>query len=132
MNLKNFIIGTVAAFVVNFVLGGVFYQVLFPNLYPATEHNNMVMPILGGLFSSMMFAYVFDKFAGAASTLKSAGITGAMISLLSTLSMNFYMYSNKPFDMNHVLTEAFIAVVMGGCVGIAIWFAVSKFGSKAE
>ena len=130
MNLKNFIIGTIAAFIVSFALGGLFYQVLFPNLYPATEHNNPIMPMLGGLFSSMMFAYIFDKFAGAASTMKTAAIAGAIISLFNSLSMNFYMFSNKPFDMNHLLTEAVIAIVMGAFIGIAIWFAKSKFGSS--
>lgn len=130
MNFKNFIIGTIAAFIVNFALGGIFYQALFPNLYPATEHNNMIMPILGGLFSSMMYAYVFDKFADAASSFKSAGMIGAIISFLSSLSMNFYMFSNKPLDVNHLMTEAFISIVMGSCIGIAIWFAISKFGIK--
>lgn len=132
MNVKNLSIGTIAAFVVNFALGGLFYQVLFPNLYPATEHNNMMMPMLGGLLSAMMFSYIFEKCAGAVSTLKTAAITGAIVSLLSSLSMNFYMFSNKAFDLNHLMTEALIALVMGAAIGAAICFAKSKFGSNVS
>ena len=128
MNLKNFIIGTIAAFIIYQVIGGLFYQFIFPDLYPGEKSMTMLM--MGALFGSMMYSYIFDKFAGAASSLKTAGITGGVIGLLNGLSMNSYMFSSvsNPPNWNNFMIDSFIGLVMGACIGIAIWFFKSKFG----
>ena len=75
MNVKNFIIGTVAGFVMYNILGYLFYQVLFPNLYPSNGEKDMMLITLGCLFASMMFAFIYSNIGGA-SSMKSAAMNG--------------------------------------------------------
>jgi hypothetical protein len=131
MNVKNFLIGTVAGFVMYNILGYLFYQVLFPNLYPSSGETNMMLVTLGCLFAAMMYAFVYSNIGGA-SSLKSAAINGAGIGGLNALGMNCFMYSNMPLNTNNMVTDIFINLAIGVLTSIAIWFATSKFGGSKE
>lgn len=133
MNFKNFIIGTIAAFVVYFLSGWLFYGTLFPEIYPAEPgvEKSLMFVALGCLFSGAMMSYIFDKFAGAGSSLKSAGITAGVIGLLGAISMHCYMMSSGHGKCtNTMLIDLAVNFIMSAFAGIAIWFAVSKFGGK--
>ena len=131
MNVKNFLIGTVAGFVVYNILGYLFYQVLFPNLYPSSGDKNMMLITLGCLFASMMYAFVYSNIGGA-SSIKSAVTNGAGIGGLNALSMNMFMYSGIPMNTSNMLIDIFINLAIGVLTSIAIWFTVSKFGGSNE
>jgi len=131
MNVKNFIIGTVAGFVMYNILGYLFYQVLFPNLYPSNGEKDMMLITLGCLFASMMFAFIYSNIGGA-SSMKSAAMNGAGIGGLNALAMNMFMYSGMPMNTSNMLTDIFINLAIGVLTSIAIWFAVSKFGGSNE
>lgn len=129
MNVKNFIIGTIAGFISYNILGYIFYQVLFPNLYPSSGEPNMMMVTLGCLFGGMLYAFIYAKLGGAGDMM-SAATNGAGIGGLNAIAMNCFMYSNMPMNMGNLMTDVFINLVMGVVTSILIWFAVSKFGSS--
>lgn len=128
MNLKNFLIGTAAGFIIYNVLGYVFYQLAFPDLYPKPSEPNMMLITLGCLFGAMVYSYIYSAIGGA-SSLKSAAMNGAIIGLLFAVSMNCFMYSSMPLNTTNMLTDIFISVVMACVTSIVIWFATSKFGN---
>jgi len=131
MNVKNLFIGTAAGFVMYYILGYLFYQVLFPNLYPSNGEKDMMLVTLGCLFASMMFSFIYSNIGGA-NSMKSAAINGAGIGGLNALSMNMFMYSGMPISISNMLTDIFINLAIGVLTSIAIWFAVSKFGGSKE
>ncbi len=133
MNIKNFIIGTVAAFLAYFLLGWLFYGTLLKDMYPAEPgvEKSMLFVTLGCLFSGAMMSYIFDKFSGAVSSIQSAGITAGMIGLFGALSMHCYMISSgHGKETNMMLIDLAVNFIMSAVAGIAIWFTVSKFGGK--
>ena len=92
MKMKNFLVAGIVGGFVDFLLGWVFYGMLFSDLYPEGENMNLGFIALGCLTYGLFMAYIFTKWAGIkhASTGAKAG---AVIGFFYALSMNFYMYS---------------------------------------
>lgn len=133
MNVKNFIIGTVAAAVVYFLLGWLFYGTLFKDIWPVAEGAtfNIGYNTLGCLFSGAALAYVFGKFGNM--SLQSAATTAGIMGLLGAISMRlFMMASGNCTNMATMITDAGVSLVMGAVAGAAINFLVGKFGGSKE
>lgn len=133
MNVKNFLIGTFAAGVAFFLLGWVFYGILFPNIWPLAEGAtpNPMYSVLGGIVSGATLSYVFDKIGNM--SIQSGAITAAVMGLLGSVSMRFYMMGNgNCTSMNVLLTDAAVNLVIGAVAGAAICFLVGKFGGSNE
>lgn len=116
MKIKNFIVASLIASFVDFMLGWLFYGVLFKNIYPPTANENLTFIYAGCLVYSLMIAYVFIKWAGIQS-FKTGEVGGAILGLFYSLSMNFFMFSNKPFEANLFFADIFISVIMSAIVG---------------
>ena len=126
MNIKNFIIGGIVASIIHFILGGIFYQVIFPNLYPAKEQQpNISFIVLGCLFFGFLISYIFVKWANI-TKISTGFIAGAIIGLLYGTSMNFFMYSNMPFNAQNFFTDIFVNVIISASVGAAVAFVNQK------
>ena len=82
MNTKNFLISGLAAFVVNFLLGWLFYGILFQDLYPNQGEENMIFIALGCLFFGFVIAYVFTVVASIKSASEGFKV-GAIFGLLN-------------------------------------------------
>ncbi|MCE2961718.1 MAG: hypothetical protein ACK5UE_11345 [Chitinophagales bacterium] len=135
MNVKNLLIGTIAAALVFLFGGWLFYGTLFPNIWPVAEGAtpSMMHTTLGCLFSGAALSFIFSKFAGASSSLKTAAINGGVIGALSTLAMHFYMMGTGNCNsMTTALTDAGISFIMYALAGIAIWFTVGKLGGSKD
>ena len=119
MNLKNFIIAGIVGGIVDFLLGGIFYGMLFKDLYPQTESTNFTFIMLGCLLFGFLISYIFIKLAGITNTM--TGLTaGSVIGFLNGLSMNFFMYSGMALNTQNMITDVVICIITGASVGAAV------------
>ena len=119
MKTKNFLVSGVAAGVLNFLLGWLFYGILFKNIYPEGENMNLVFTFLGCLTYGLFIAYIFTKWAGI--TIPITGIkAGAIIGFFTSLSMNLYMYSNMPANYENMALDVVITSIISAVMGAAI------------
>ena len=123
MNSKSFLLSSIAGFIVYFILGALFYGVIFTDIYPSKEENEnaMLFIALGCLFYAAVFSLIYTKWA----QIKTFGTglkTGFLIGLLYTISMNFFMYSSQELVLNSlllsVLLDSVSAAIMGGVIGL--------------
>jgi len=119
MNVKNFIIAGIVGGIVDFLLGGVFYKVLFPDLYPDTGNTKMEFIALGCLTFALFMSYVFVKWANI-TTLQTGLIAGAVFGLFYGLSMNFFMYSGMEVIYKNMIIDTLVNTAMGAGTGAAI------------
>ena len=122
---KSFLLSTLTGTITYFLLGWLFYGILFPDLYPPYEQcqTSLVFIFLGGLFYVSIFSLVYKRWA-TISTFGTGALTGLVLGFLYSVSMNFYMFSSKTLDIEHFVTDVFAATisaaVMGGVAGLTI------------
>ncbi|MGB0273730.1 MAG: hypothetical protein ACPF9U_00660 [Flavobacteriaceae bacterium] len=121
---KSIIYSTITGTIVYFLLGWLFYGILFTDLYPPQEGQSMLFIFLGCLFYVLIFSIVYARWASI-STFKSGAKAGLILGVLYALSMNFFMSSsNGQLDIERFVTDLVIAAVstalMGGVVGLTI------------
>jgi len=125
MNVKIFLVSGVIAGIINFLLGWVFYGMLFKDIYPEGENMNLLFTFLGCITYGLFIAYVFIKWAGI--TNPTIGIkAGAAIGFFTSLSMNLYMYSNKPVNYQNMALDVIITIAISAVMGAAIAFLNGK------
>ncbi|WP_300568792.1 hypothetical protein [Flavobacterium sp.] len=119
MNLKNFFIAGIVGGIVDFLLGWVFYGMLFKEIYPQTENTNLTFIFLGCMTSGFFISYIFTKWAGITNAVTGL-MAGAIIGFFSSLSMNFFMYSGMPLNTQNMITDIAISTLISGCMGAVI------------
>lgn len=125
MNVKSFVVGGIVGGIVDYLLGGLFYGVLFTNIYPETPEMKHEFILFGCLTFGFFVSYIFNQLASISSA--SSGLkAGAIIGLLSGLYMNFFMYANQPVDYKLMATDIGISIVMGAAVGAVVAFVSGK------
>lgn len=139
MNTKNFLLGGIVGGIVYFLLGWLFYGNLFAGYFK--DHPGTAMGveramdqmvwwalILGNLIAGFLFAYIFSK-SGVA-TLASGLVTGAVLGLLMSCSMDLIMFATTNIYSKHILmADVGISTVMSAIAGAAIG-AVMGMGNK--
>jgi hypothetical protein len=119
MNFKNFIIGGVLGGLTNFLLGWIFYGNIFKDIYPENENTNLSFIFLGCMTFGLLISYIYTKWAGINNP--TTGFSaGAIIGLFNALSMNFFMFSNKPLNMQNFAIDVLITVFIGACIGAVV------------
>lgn len=125
MNVKKILVSGIVAGIVNFLLGWVFYGILFKDIYPQNENMNMLFIFLGCMTSGMFIAYIFTKWAGITNPI--TGIkAGAVIGLFTSLSMNFFMYSSMAVNYQNMALDVIITIVINAFMGAVIAFVNGK------
>ncbi|MDG1315123.1 MAG: hypothetical protein P8P29_06340 [Flavobacteriaceae bacterium] len=123
MNTKSFILSGIVGTLVSFLLGFLFYGLLFTDIHPDDAEQCMVFISLGCLFYAFTFALIYNRWANI-STFKTGAEAGFLIGLLWSLSMNFFIYSSgSSLDSNFLLLVAIDAVsatIMGGLIALVI------------
>ena len=125
MNAKNFIVGGIVGGIVDFLLGWVFYGMLFTSIYPENENTKLEFIFLGCMTFGFLISLIFTKWAGITS-LMSGLKAGAVIGLLYGLSMNFFMYSSQPVNYQLLGLDTIVNVLMGAGVGAIVALVLGK------
>ena len=125
MNAKSFLISSIVGSIVYFMLGWVFYGMLFTDIYPAEGEQNLVFVYLGCLTFCVLVAYVFTQWAGISNAM-TGFYSGGIIGLLYGDGMNFFMYTSKTPNVTNMVTDIAINAVMGAIAGAVIAFVISK------
>lgn len=122
MNIKRFLASGLAAGFVYFMLGWVFYGMLFPNLYPKTAETNMSMITMGCFAFGIAIAWAMQHCTDLMSGIK----FGAVLALLFGLCSNSFMYASIPMNSNNFITDLGVYAVSGAILGAIISFINSK------
>lgn len=125
MSTKKILVSGIIGGIVDFLLGWVFYGILFTNLYPASKDMNLFITFLGCLTFGLFVAYIFVKWAGI--KLPITGLkAGAIIGFFTSLSFNLFQYSNKPLNYQNIILDVAISIIIGSLVGTAVALILGK------
>jgi hypothetical protein len=120
MNVKFFLVSGIVGGIVQFLLGWLFYGILFKNSFPTDGNENMLFIFLGCMTFGFFVSYIFTKWAGisnAATGLK----VGAVIGLFMSLYSNFFMNSmTSEINYQTMGLDIVITIVMAALVGAVI------------
>jgi len=98
---------------------------LFTDIYPPSENQNLVFVYLGCLSFALLLGYVFSQ--GAVISNPMAGLyAGGFVGLLYGMAMNFFMYSSQTPNVTSMITDIALNAVMGGITGAVMAFVGSK------
>jgi len=130
MKTKNFLVAGLAGAVVNFLLGWVFYGMLFKDSFPQPEESSdsMLMIFLGCLTLGLFLAYIFSNWAQI-STGGTGAKAGAIISLFIALYFDFFQLAmNSEATYQMVALDVVLMVVMGAITGAVVAVVYGKMG----
>lgn len=120
MNVKNFLVSGIAGGIVQFLLGWLFYGILFKNSFPTDGNENMLFIFLGCMTFGFFVSYIFTKWARI-SNVASGFKAGAVIGLFIALYTNFFMNSmTSAINYQTIGLDVAITVVMAALVGAVI------------
>lgn len=124
MNNKSFLLSTLAGTIAYFLLGWLFYGILFKDLYPAEQDQGSLFFIfLGCLLYTLIFSFLYHRW-GTIRTFGGGAKAALVLGFLYSTSMNFFMASSKGFHVEHFVTDVLVAtlstVLMGGIVGFVM------------
>lgn len=125
MNAKNFVVAGIVGGIIDFLLGWVFYGMLFTNIYPQNENTKLEFIFLGCMTFGFFISLIFTKWAGITNTISGLK-AGAVIGLFYGLSMNFFMYSSQPVDYQLLGLDTVVNILMGAGVGAAVALVLGK------
>jgi hypothetical protein len=123
---NRMLLAALAGGLAHFVLGYLFYMVLFVDFFKANAGSasgyNREEPImwaiaLGSLVTGLLYAWIFDRW-GSISTFRGGATAGAMIGFLMWLGINLIMYgATNAMTLNGALVDVVISAIMGALIG---------------
>lgn len=131
MKTKNFLVAGVVAGIVYFLLGWLFYGILFVDFFPEQPDESsqtMLMIFLGCLTYGLFIAYIFTKWAQI-STATTGLKAGAIIGLFTAIYFNFFnmaMTSGATYEM--FAMDTVITMVSTAIAGIVAGAINGKMG----
>lgn len=130
MKTKNFLGSGIAGGIANFLLGWLFYGILFKDTFPQPDEgsNSILLIALGSLTFGLFIAYIFTKWAQI-STVASGAKAGAILGLFFSLTYNFFgMAMNPEATYQMFATDLGISIVMTAITGAIIGYVNGKMG----
>lgn len=122
MNAKNFLVAGIAGGIINFLLGWLFYGILFVDTFPQPDEsaNAMIYIFLGCLTFGLFIAYIYDKWAQI-NTLATGAKAGAVIGIFIGLFYNFFnLAMNTEASLELAGLDIVISIVMTAITGAVI------------
>jgi hypothetical protein len=131
MNFKNFIIGGIVGGIVDFLLGWLFYGIIFSSFMPENADMNLGLIACGCFTFAFLLTYIFMKWPGMNNL--GAGIKeGAILGLFFGLMANFFHFADiGAIDSTLFLVDIIINIAIGAIVGGVIAMLLGKL-NKAE
>ena len=124
MKTKNFLVAGIVGGIVDFLLGWLFYGIIFVNTFPQPEESSqtMIFIFLGCMTFGLFVSYIYTKWA-LISTLAAGAKSGAIIGLFVGLFFNFFnMAMTSEAVLNLAALDVGISIVMtaiiGGVIGL--------------
>ncbi len=130
MNTKKILVSGVVGGIVNFLLGWLFYGILFESQFPIKEGEvmNITMIALGSLVGGLFVAYIFTKWAHISNWTKGLQ-AGAIIGLFLALYYDFYynaMKATADIDCQTLGLDVVITIVYTALSGAVIAIIIDK------
>lgn len=122
MKTKNFLIAGIIGGIVDFLLGWLFYGIIFADTFPQPEESSttMLFIFLGCLTFGLFVAYIYTRWAQI-STLATGAKAGAIIGVFIGLFYNFFNLAMQPgATMELAALDVGISVVMTAIIGAVI------------
>ncbi|MFQ3174205.1 MAG: hypothetical protein ACI9WT_001710 [Flavobacterium sp.] len=119
MDVKKFLVSGFAGGIVDFLSGWFIYGILFKDLYPQGENMNILFIFLGCMTFGFFIAYIFTRWAGITNLAKGL-TTGGVIGIFTSLSMNFFIYSNIPLNIENMSIDVVLSTIIAACVGTTV------------
>ncbi|MEX2350160.1 MAG: DUF1761 domain-containing protein [Flavobacteriaceae bacterium] len=131
MKTKNFLVSGIVGTIVYFLLGWLFYAILFKDFFPPNPNEgeeNILMIFLGCLTYALFIAYIFVQWAQI-STAGTGAKAGAIIGLFNGLYWNFFYIAMDPtYPYEAFGVDLVIMTVSTAIVGAVIGAVNGKLG----
>jgi hypothetical protein len=125
MKVKNFLIAGIVGGIVDFLLGWIFYGMLFKELYPQNENTNLTFVFLGCMTFGLFMSYIYNKWAHITNPVTGLK-AGAVIGIMNSTAMNFFMYSGMEVNYQNMALDIAISTFVGALMGAAIALTSAK------
>ena len=122
MKTKNFLIAGIAGGIADFLLGWLFYGILFIDTFPQPEESSETMAFifLGCLTFGLFVSYIYTQWAQI-STAGTGAKAGAIIGLFIGLFYNFFnLAMHSEITLELAALDVGISVVMTAIIGAVI------------
>ena len=129
MNVKNFLLAGLAGGITDFLLGWIFYGMLFHDFFGGSEPN-LVYIFAGCMTFGFLLSYIYVRWANI-TTLMAGAKAGAGIGLLMGLMQNFFRIAMSGGTIDQMFgVDVVICLLIGLGVG-AVTAAVNGGLSKS-
>lgn len=120
MNVKNFLLAGLAGGITDFLLGWLFYGILFHDYFGGAEPN-LTFIFAGCMTFGFLISYIYNKWANI-STLITGAKGGAVLGLIIGLMENFFRtaMSGDSIDYQMIVVDVVICLLIGAGVGAIV------------
>lgn len=125
MKAKSFTLSVLTGTIIYYLLGGLFYGLLFPDIYPSEKLISPEFIFLGCLFYAIFYTYLLVKLTSVRS-LKSGFSLGLILGFINAICMNFFMFSSKKLELDLFITDVLIGTISTGIMAAIIAITLLK------
>lgn len=131
MKTKNFLISGIAGGIVYFLLGWLFYGILFKDYVPQPPEESsesMILIFLGSITFGLFLAYIYTKW-GQITQAATGATAGAVVGLFLGLFWNFFSAAmSGTIDYQYFGIDMIATVIMSAITGAVIAVVNGKIG----